>query len=116
MQELKRIVGVIQNSDNYRENTLILSVLISAYKSEKKKMTEEHRATIKSFVLNEAKRLITAIPAADNYRLKDEMLSYGTYILEFYGMAVSGQEESDEDKQTVLNLFDLAKSERVVEN
>ena len=116
MQELKRIVGVIQNSDNYRENALILSVLISAYKSEKKKMTAEHLATIKSFVLNEAKRLITAIPAADNYRLKDEMLSYGTYILEFYGMAVSGQEESDEDKQTILNLFDLAKSERVVEN
>ena len=71
MQELKRIVGVIQNSDNYRENALILSVLISAYKSEKKKMTAEHRATIKSFVLKEAKRLINAIPAADNYRLKD---------------------------------------------
>jgi len=36
MQELKRIVDVVQNSDNYRENALILSVLISAYKSEKK--------------------------------------------------------------------------------
>ncbi len=116
MAEFSTFINHILETDSYDEKARMLSVIVKFIKSKKGKIPPEDKTEIVNFAFAQIKKLISAIPAAQTYRQKDEMFSYEDNLL---GIVMLCHASAAQIPETNLNdiktLVELVDKERFIE-
>lgn len=106
----------IKNSGNYIEKGRLLEVLLNSYQRGKS-VSQADLREIKSFIFEEISIIIDLIPAAPNYKIKDEIFYYEDKLIGLF-MFIYAQKivVSDDEFNQVKALVSVVANNQVLEN
>ena len=81
MAQFFELLNHINETESYDQKAQMLSVIVKFIETKKGKIPQDDKAEIVGFAFAEIKKLLSAIPEAENYRQKDEMFTYGDNLL-----------------------------------
>ena len=116
MAEFASFIDRISGTDSYDQKARILSVIVNFIKSKKGKLPQEDKKEIVDFAFGEIKKLISAIPEAQNYRQKDEMFSYEDNLMGIVMLChASAAQVPEANLNDMKTLVELVNKERFIE-
>lgn len=116
MAEFASFIDRISETDSYDQKARILSVIVNFIKSKKGKIPQEDKKEIVDFAFGEIKKLISAIPEAQNYRQKDEMFSYEDNLMGIVMLChASAAQVPEANLNDMKTLVELVNKERFIE-
>ncbi len=117
MSPFKQITDAVTNSADYQEKVNLVQYLCNVLKNAKKPVDEDDSAFLRSFAVAELQKLISAIPAAKNYRQKDLLFAYEDGLLGVFSMGGKSMENvTQEQVDAIKQVVALVEKERVLEN
>ncbi len=116
MAEFSTFINHISETDSYDEKARMLSVIVKFLESKKGKIPQEDKTEIVNFAFAQIKKLISAIPAAQTYRQKDEMFSYEDNLLGIVMLChASAAQIPEGNLKDIEALVELVNKERFIE-
>lgn len=117
MSPFKQITDAVVNSADYEEKVNLTHYLCSVLEKAKKPVGAEDEKHLKSFAFAEMQKLLSVIPAAENYKEKDCLFAYEDGLLGVFTLSGKSMENvSPEQVETIKRLVTLVDGERVLEN
>ncbi len=116
MSEIQQLIANLGASDDYGENTLIINLLINVAQNDKKGFKTEDKKVLRAFLIAELAKLTPVLPEQPNYRLKDEIMSYGDRILGLLSLVTDETEISDGEVEVIRAFVAAVAKENAVES
>lgn len=117
MSPFKQITDGIKNSAEYKEKSSLTRYLCTLLSQMKKSVNAEDSALLNNFALYELQKLISVIPAAENYKEKDGIFAYEGALLGVLMLSGNTPESlSAEQADIIRQVVSLVQKERVPES
>lgn len=118
MSKFTQMLEGIESSNDFDANACALQYICNMLEGGgAKSLTKADAAELKRFAISEMRRLIAAIPEAENYKLKYSMFCCENWTVGIFTLANGGTDNVTEEEVDVINqLITLVRCEQVLEN
>ena len=116
MAQFSEILNHIKETESYDQKARMLSVIVKFIETKKGKIPQDDKTELVNFAFVEIKKLLFAIPEAENYRQKDEMFSYEDNLMGIVMLChASAAQIPEENLNDIKALVELVNKERFIE-
>ena len=116
MPQFSEILNHIKETESYDQKARMLSVIVKFIETKKGKIPQDDKTELVGFAFVEIKKLLFAIPEAENYRQKDEMFSYEDNLMGIVMLChASAAQIPEENLNDIEALVKLVNKERFIE-
>ena len=118
MSKFTQMLEGIESSNDFDANACALQYICNMLEGGgAKSLTKADAAELKRFAISEMRRLIAAIPEAENYKSKYSMFCCENWTVGIFTLANGGTDNVTEEEVDVINqLITLVRCEQVLEN
>ena len=117
MAQFSEILNHIKETESYDQKARMLSVIVKFIETKKGKIPQDDKAELVGFAFAEIKKILFAIPEAENYRQKDEMFSYEDNLMGIVMLChASAAQIPEENLNDIETLVELVNKERFIES
>ncbi len=117
LPNFKELFNSIKDNDDYQNKARLMQYIGNVLKNTKKPISLQDFNVIVDFTVSEIKKLIEAIPKAENYEQKSKIFLYENNLLMVLTLSGGNPDNLSDDKIAVINeILELTHNECIVEN
>ena len=117
LPNFKELFNSIKDNDDYQNKARLMQYIGNVLKNTKKPVSLQDFNVIVDFTVSEIKKLIEAIPKAENYEQKSKIFLYENNLLMVLTLSGGNPDNLSDDKIAVINeILELTHNECIVEN
>ena len=116
MENISKLISDIKGISDFNEKNSVMTVFLNLMCSKRGRITNEDKIALSQFAFSEIKALLSLIPAATDYKEKDDMFAYEDQLLRLVMLLYASPDQIPADSlKDIRYLVEMIDSERYLE-